>query len=107
MLAGFNSKGKSLLVTDNNGSRTLLSRADISVFCGDDVIAESKNSDIAVIQKEPMRIVDAMLLASKAAGIMRMNVFCAVILKLIVAIHFSFSNWILFLYSFQLELEYN
>ncbi len=86
LLAGFNSKGKSLLVADNNGSRTLLSRADISVFCGDDMIAESKNSDIAVIQKEPMRIVDAMLLASKAAGIMRMNVFCAVILKLIVAV---------------------
>ena len=78
--------GKAVFVADDNGNHKLLSRADISVFCGEDNLRKNEAADIVAVQKEPMRVVDALMLGAKSAGIMRINVFSALILKLIVIV---------------------
>ena len=86
LLASPGGKGKLIFVADDSGNRTLLSRAGVSVFCGDDAVKKSEKADISVIPKEPMRIVDALMLAGKSAGTMRLNIISAIVLKLIVAV---------------------
>ncbi|MBR5112539.1 MAG: hypothetical protein IK097_03840, partial [Clostridia bacterium] len=86
LLVSPDGKGKLIFVAGDNGNRTLLSRAGVSVFCGDDAVKKSEKADISVIPKEPMRIVDALMLAGKSAGTMRLNIISAIVLKLIAAV---------------------
>lgn len=85
-LAELRKKGETVFVADEVCNKSVLSRADITVLSGEEAVRESENADICLVRKDPMRIADALLLAGKSTGIMRINKVCAVIIKCAAAV---------------------